>query len=185
MNTNGVLSFGESFTRTTSRGSNFDSVFSPPIIAPFWDDINIARGGTIYYRQDNSSSIADQVQQDINAQFPDIEFYPSLVFVATWDRVVRFVGSGDLVNTFQVVVASDGVQTFIRFSYDDIQWGGLTTLIGVSAGDGSNNYITHPASLSLRVPSIDSTNVTYRVDSKYMNIYYCSGPLNNASHPQY
>ena len=166
MNTNGVLSFGESFTRTTSVGSNFDFVFSPPIIAPFWDDVNIASGGAIYYRQDNSSSIADQVQQDVNVQFPDIEFYPSLVFVATWNRVVRFAG-GDLVNTFQVVIASDGVQTFVRFSYGDIQWGRSRTLIGVSAGDGIN-FITHPASLSPNVTSLlDNTTTIYRIDSKF------------------
>ena len=162
-----MLSLGRSHTSTSSGGSNFNSVFSPPIIAPFWDDINIGRGGVIYYRQDNSSSIADQVQQDIYAQFPDIGFFhPSLVFVATWDRVEPFSSSlRGLVNTFQVVIASDGRQTFVRFSYDDIQWGGSTTLIGVSAGDRVN-YITHPASLSSRVLSIDGTNVTYRVDGK-------------------
>ena len=88
MNTNGVLSLGQSFTDFSSGGSNFDSVSSPPIIAPFWDDVNINNGGTIYYRQDYSSSIADQVQQDVNSLFLDVgSFSPSLVFVATWDRV--------------------------------------------------------------------------------------------------
>ena len=165
MNSNGVLSFGRPFTRTS--GSNFNSEFSPPIIAPFWDDVNVRRGGTIYYRQDNTLLIADQVQQDINTQFPDIEFYPSLVFVATWDRVERFGSSGGFANTFQVVIASDGVQTFVRFSYGDIQWGGSGTLIGVSAGDGIN-FITHPASLSPNVTSLlDNTTTIYRIDSKF------------------
>ena len=102
MNTNGVLSLGRSFTDYSSGGSNFDSVFSPPIIAPFWDDVNINNGGTINYRQDFGSSIADQVQQDIiNTLFPDVgSFSPSLVFVATWDRVEAFSSSlRGLVNT--------------------------------------------------------------------------------------
>ena len=151
----------------SSGGSNFNTVSSPPLIAPFWDDIHIGRGGAIYYRQDNSSLIADQVQRDIYTRFPDIGFfYPSLVFVATWDRVEPFSSSlRGLVNTFQVVIASDGRQTFVRFSYDDIQWGGSNTLIGVSAGDRVN-YISHSASLSSRVLSIDGMNVTYRVDGK-------------------
>ena len=75
MNTNGVLSLGQFFTRPSSGGSNFIPIASPPLIAPFWDDVDVTRGGTIYYRQDNSSSIADQVQQNIYAQFPDIGFF--------------------------------------------------------------------------------------------------------------
>ena len=68
-------------------------------------------------------------------------------------------------NTFQVVVASNGIWTFVRFSYSNIQWGGPNTLIGVSAGDRVN-FITHPASLSSSVLSLDNTTTTYRVDGK-------------------
>ena len=174
MNANGVLSFGRSFTDASSGGSNFNTVSSPPIIAPFWNDVDVRRGGAIYYRQDNSSLNADQVQQDINTQFPDIEFYPSLVFVATWDRVGRF-GHRGLANTFQVVIASDGEQTFVGFSYRDIQWGGSRTLIGISAGDGIN-FITHPASLSPNVTSLlDNTTTIYGINSKlgHDNIIVC------------
>ena len=170
MNTNGVLSFGWSYTRTSYGRSNFSFVSSPPIIAPFWDDVDITKGGSIYYRQDNTSSIADQVQQDIYDQFPDVDFfYPSLVFVATWDRVAAYSSSlRDLVNTFQIIMASDGRQTFIKFHYGDIQWGGSDTLIGVSAGDRIN-FITHPASglNSSSVLSLDDTTTTYKVDSKF------------------
>ena len=119
-----MLSLGQRFTRFSSFGSNFDSVPSPPIIAPFWDDVDIRRGGTIFYRQDFTSSVADQVQQEIYAQFPDIEFfYPSLVFVATWDRVAAFSSSfRGRFNTFQAIIATDGGRTFVRFNYGDIQW---------------------------------------------------------------
>ena len=167
MNTNGVLSLGQPFTRFSSFGSNFDSVPSPPIIAPFWDDVDIRAAGTIFYRQDFSSSVADQVQQEIYAQFPDIGFfYPSLVFVATWDRVATLPHFSGRLNTFQAIIASDGVRTFVRFNYGDIQWGGFRTLIGVSAGDGIN-FITHPASLSSSVLLLDNTATTYRIDSKF------------------
>ena len=170
MNTNGVLSFGEPHPRASSGGFSFNSVSSPPLIAPFWDDVDVtsSRGGAIHYRQDITSPIAKQIQQDIYIHFPSIGFfYPSLVFVATWDRVAAY--SSDfrgLVNTFQVVVASDGRLTFVRFSYGDIQWGGSSTLIGVSAGDRIN-FITHPASLSSSVLSLDNTTTTYKVGSKF------------------
>ena len=171
MNTNGLLSFGQPFTNFSSGGSDFISVFSAPIIAPFWDDININNGGRIYYRQDFNLSIADQVQQEIYTQYPDIGlFYPSLVFVATWDRVAAYSPSlFSRFNTFQVVLASDGARTFVRFNYGDIQWGGSSTLIGVSAGDGTN-FITHPASLSSTVLLLDNTATTYRIDSKFCDV---------------
>ena len=168
MNTNGVLSFGQSYTRTSSDRSNFDFVSSPPLIAPFWDDIDITKGGLIYYRLDGTSTTAKQIQQDTYTQFPSIGFfYPSLVFVATWDRVEAFSNSlRGLVNTFQVAIASDGTRSFVRFSYEDIQWGGSTTLIGVSAGDRVN-FITHPASLNSSVLLLDNTTTTYKIDSKF------------------
>ena len=166
VNTNGVLSFGQPYTRTSSSGSNFDSVFSPPIIAPFWDDINVQNGGAIYYRQVINSFVIEQVQQELSSHYPEVgSFYPSLVFVATWDRVAAF-SSFNGRNTFQVIIASDGSQSFVRFTYGDIGWGGFNTLIGVSAGDGVN-YITHPASLSSNIQFLDGTNVSYRIDSKF------------------
>ena len=167
MNTNGVISFGRTFTSASSGGSLFNAVFSPPIIAPFWDDINIRNGGEIYYRQDTDPVVAEEVRQEVFSQYPEVgPFSPTLVFVATWDRVAAFSGFPGLVNTFQVVIASDGFRTFVRFSYGDIQWGGSSTLIGVSAGDGFN-FITHPASLSSNITSIDDSSVTYRIDSKF------------------
>ena len=161
MNTNGVLSFGSSYTSPASSSFNFTS--SPPIIAPFWDDVDITKGGTIYYRQDSNSTITELVQRAIASEFPEAaSFQPSLVFVATWDRVQQFgFSTGSLENTFQVVVASDGTWTFVRFSYGDIQWGGFHTVIGVSAGDGVN-FVIHPASSDGQ--SALNTTATYRVD---------------------
>ena len=170
MNTNGVLSFGRSYTTATI--TDFNSLSSPPIIAPFWDDIDIRRGGTIYYRQDSNSTTTELVQQAVASEYPEAaSFQPSLVFVATWDRVERFgFSNGGRVNTFQVVVASDGTRTFIRFSYGDIQWGGFTTIIGVTAGDRVN-FITHPASQSSAVLMLYNTTTTYIYNVNGMTLY--------------
>lgn len=174
VNTNGVISFEGRFNDPTSNGFNFSS-FTSPIIAPFWDDIDITRGGSIYYREDTDPFVAQVVSQEISSQYPEVGFFfPALVFVATWDRVAAYSVSGvddGLANTFQAVIASDGNRTFVRFSYGDIEWGGVSTLIGVSAGDGVN-FITHPASLSSSITFIDYTTVTYRVDRKSMCSYF-------------
>ena len=163
MNTNGILTFGEPNTLPNSRGYNFSNVISPPTIAPFWDDVDLNRGGTIYYRQDSNSTITELVQRAIVSEYPEATFFqPSLVIVATWDRVERYRSSGPE-NTFQAIIVSDGTWTFIRFSYGVIRWGGLRTLIGVTAGDRVN-FVTHPASLSSSVLSLDYTTTVYRVD---------------------
>ena len=170
VNTNGVLSFG---TRHTSAlTTNFNSLSSPPIIAPFWDDVDITRGGTIYYRQGSNSTITEFVQKAVASEYPEAaSFQPSLVFVATWDRVEPFGFSNrGRVNTFQVVVASDGTRTFVRFSYGDIQWGGFNTIIGVTAGDRVN-FITHPASQSTAVLMLYNTTTTYIYTVNGMTLY--------------
>lgn len=173
MNTNGVLSFGRPHIMPSTYGSNFNSVSSPPIIAPFWDDIDITKGGTIYYRQESNPLFREQIQQAIASDYPEVAatFQSSLIFVATWDRVEPHDPNiRSLVNTFQVVVVSDGTWTFVRFSYGDIQWGGSNTLIGVSAGDGVN-FITHSASLSSSVLLLDYTTTVYRIDGKLSQDY--------------
>ena len=52
-------------------------------------------------------------------------------------------------NTFQVVLATDGSRTFVAFLYEDIQWSGIffSTTIGFNAGDGVRSF-TLPESLT-------------------------------------
>lgn len=131
-----MLSFIRPYTLPSAFGSHFNGIVTPPIIAPFWDDIDITEGGTIYYCQDSDSTLASLLQEALRASdYPEaVSFQPSLVFVATWDRVAPYDSfNRGLVSTFQVVVMSDGTWTFVRFNYADIQWGGINTLIGISA----------------------------------------------------
>lgn len=169
VNTNGVLSFGEPYAVSSSGGLNFSSIITPPIIAPFWDDINTNIGGAIYYRQDTNPAIHEQLRQKVSAEYPEVtRFIPSLVFVATWYRVeANDINFSLLHNTFQVVVISDGTLTFVCFNYDDLQWGGSNTLIGVSAGDGVNS-LTGLGSLSEYVVFNQFSYLTYRIDSKLL-----------------
>jgi hypothetical protein len=69
------------------------------------------------------------------------------------------------VNTFQVVLATDGIRTFVAFLYEDIQWfegaseiGSLNTTIGFNAGDGIRSF-TLPDSLTADgILNLDSTS---------------------------
>ena len=92
-------------------------------------------------------------------------FTAASAFVATWDHVGYFSSHVDKLNTFQVVLTTDGVQSFVIFHYLDngMQWeageadGGVGGFYshrrdrdvgygGVDAGDNVN-FSTVPGSL--------------------------------------
>ena len=126
MNSNGVLSFGQPFTECCNR--NFP--YHPPIIAPFWHDINPEAGGRIFY---NILSSASELSNIFSRLSPN--FYPNFIFVATWDRVASLCRDPTYRNTFQVVLTADNSQSYILFLYGDLQWG-EDAQIGFSVGGG-------------------------------------------------
>jgi hypothetical protein len=92
VNSNGVISFGVVGFRDY-RAIPFPFQ-SPPLIAPFWDDFDPSVRGAIYYRQTNDS---DQLQLFYNytlllndEELNDSEYYPTHLFIATWDEVPPF-----------------------------------------------------------------------------------------------
>ena len=112
---------------------------SPPLIAPFWADFDLRRGGSVFYRQTTDADILQQISLSVS-QIGDLQFTPTLAFIATWAGVPAFDGRfRGLENTFQAVLATNGNQSFVAFIYRDIQWGG-NVQIGFNAGDGRGYY---------------------------------------------
>lgn len=170
VNTNGVISLNRGFISPSGRGSGFGSVlFSPPIIAPFWDNIDITKGGNITYRLVSDNNTLQKIHREISALYPELgNARPRQVFLATWEHVPpnHAIGSSNDRNTFQVYVASNGTWTVVRFCYGVIEWATNSTLIGVSAGGfNAQDYVTHPASLnSQAVKQLNGSTVFYRID---------------------
>ena len=132
VSTNGILSFGSSFTQFQPLPFPFTS---PPLIAPFWADFDLQKGGSVYYRQTAQPDILQQIEFAVS-RASGLQFRPTLAFIATWDAVPAFDGRfRGLINTFQVVLATDGTYSFAGFVYRDIQWTG-SEQIGFNAGDG-------------------------------------------------
>ena len=86
VNDNGVLSF---------RGRFYDSFPDPfplslsyyhVLIAPFWNDVDLYRGGNVFYRFTDDDYILNDVGMTIRDAFNN-DFSPALLFIATWDRV--------------------------------------------------------------------------------------------------
>ncbi len=82
-------------------------------------------------------------------------------------------------NTFQVVLMTNGQDSFACFLYEDIQWG-PGAQIGFNAGDGNRSF-TVPGGLTgatLHMESLSNVGrpglFVYQVDGKYIMCIYAS-----------
>ena len=154
MNTNGLLSFNSSNPFTRSRDFPFNS---PPLIAPYFHDVDLNNGGTIFYRQTTDHNLVSGVDllsavgTLVNLLTDLSDFNPSLLFIATWYQVAPFQSlfrESDR-NTFQAVLATDGETSIVSFIYGDIQWGEGAE-IGFNAGDGVSFLSVPPSGVDTR-----------------------------------
>ena len=97
VNSNGVLSFNQSFTNCCGR-RRF-STFSAPLVAPFWHDFNPRVAGIISYRQTSNTSQLNTVHQLFTTLDTGElrDFSPTHLFVATWDQVSEYDGSPEVI----------------------------------------------------------------------------------------
>ena len=96
VNSNGVLSFDQSFTRCC--GTRRFPIFPAPLIAPFWHDFNPRVAGRISYRQTSNTNQLNTVHQLFTTLDTGElrDFSPIHLFVATWDQVSQFAGSSEV-----------------------------------------------------------------------------------------
>lgn len=116
LNTNGLITFTGPETAYTPVGI---AGYNQPAIAPFWSDIDINKGGEIYWDID---TVNDRI-------------------TITWDSVAPYSGTGT--DSFQLIIESTGGGDFtIDTIYEQIQWtDGYTgdATVGVTDG-GANDY---------------------------------------------
>jgi len=120
---NGVLSFDEpvrSFDPKDLKG---------PFLAPFWGDIDltgtVTEGNTFYYRVSESDEDRNWVRFALEeTSGATVSWRPKTVVVATWHRVGSFMAQTSQLNTFQVVLATDGEESYSFFNYpsDGLNW---------------------------------------------------------------
>ena len=109
VNTNGILSFRFTFTSPFTRTFPF---ISPPLIAPYWDNFDLRRGGNLFYRQTSNVSLIQRVRNQLQNIFSSAnDFPPTRLFIATWDRVPgRF-------QRFGLVCVCNKSLNFVRYMY--------------------------------------------------------------------
>ncbi len=110
--------------------------------------------------------------------YRETRFIPTSVFIATWHQVFPF-GCMHQQNTFQVILMTNGQDSFACFLYEDIQWG-AGAQIGFNAGDGTRSF-TVPGGLTSATLYMESlSNVgrpglfVYQVDGKIILCVYTS-----------
>ena len=97
VNTNGILSFRQPFSSSFIRQF---PLFTVPLIAPYWENFDLRRGGNIFYRQTSNTTLLQRVRNQLQKSFPSAgDFSPTRLFIATWERVPGFLQSLGLVGT--------------------------------------------------------------------------------------
>lgn len=117
VNANGNLTFGAPSSDYNPTFNVFE--FGPPRIAPYWTDLMPPFGGGVFVKQ-----------------LPDR-------FIVTWYNIPYFFIGFPPINTFQIVLCSNGL---ISFGYDTLDNNNRpvstnTILIGVASGFGGSSSI--------------------------------------------
>lgn len=122
VNNNGHLSFDYEvpvYLPTLRLGSRYK------LIAAFLSDIDTSAAGSVYYRQTQDENLLERASSDVKGHFQGYQdFKATSLFIATWEDVGYFPANNTKLNTFQIVLVSDGSDTFAIFNYLDggINW---------------------------------------------------------------
>uniref|UniRef100_A0A3B3U007 NIDO domain-containing protein n=1 Tax=Poecilia latipinna TaxID=48699 RepID=A0A3B3U007_9TELE len=117
VNQNGHLTFNAAWSSYFPQ--HFPMYGTRDIIAPFWTDLDNRENGEIYYVQYTNGSLLQQVTQDINTYFPDLNFQANWIFIATWHEVAYFSMTGTQ-TTFQAVLTTNNHSSFVLMNYGSI-----------------------------------------------------------------
>ncbi|WP_425074487.1 Hint domain-containing protein [Sagittula sp. S175] len=136
INTNGVISFGAA---QTAYQPNLTGT-TTPLLAPFWADVNLNRGGQIYWDLDPANGTV----------------------TITWLNVAAYSGNGS--NSFQVVLTDQGGGDFsVEYIYQNITWtngGSGNAQAGMTDG-GANDTVLDGSGNSTELQNYETNNFLY------------------------
>lgn len=121
VNSNGLLTFQTEF----SSFLNSEFPLPDPLIAPFYSNVDTSQAGTIWYHQTNRTDLLERATETVQDSFSNAEEFQALsLFIATWEGVGYHLEGSDNVNTYQVVISSDGYDSYVEFIYPEggLQW---------------------------------------------------------------
>lgn len=176
VNNNGILTFQNKLEEY--KPQSFPSKENRSIIAPFWADVDTEHvGGHVWYRETFDQDLLDNATAEIRSYFlRQRKFTASWMFIVTWENVGYYGASKNGTskrNTFQAVLTSDGIHSFVIFNYNKIVWttgsnsdgetitglGGNPAQAGFNAGDQLHYYSIEGAQTPAVINLTLTTNV--------------------------
>ncbi|GAB6025426.1 hypothetical protein CHUAL_011172 [Chamberlinius hualienensis] len=121
VNANGLLSF-------VTEIPSFYNIQFPldyPVIAVLYSDVDTRGHGTVRYGEVDDTQSLNDMTQGIRMHFSFAQnFQAKSAFIVTWDEVGYYNSKGDKLNTFQLVLVTDGQSSFAYLLYaaNSIQW---------------------------------------------------------------
>nr|XP_055031438.1 uncharacterized protein LOC129420502 isoform X2 [Misgurnus anguillicaudatus] len=160
VNNNGLLSFNQPIPE--AHPYTFPSG-GEDLIAALWTELDDYGYGEFYYHEYTSGNVLTRATDDIKRYYPGLSFNATWVFVATWDFVQSYDANVFLHHStssisFQAVLISDGVSSFILMNYGDMSVIGFPTEAGYDTF-GSTHYFVVPMSNDPNlIPNLKSTS---------------------------
>uniref|UniRef100_A0A8C7GN26 Sushi, nidogen and EGF-like domains 1 n=1 Tax=Oncorhynchus kisutch TaxID=8019 RepID=A0A8C7GN26_ONCKI len=195
VNNNGLVSFLREVSQFTPVA--FPIAGDRRVVAAFWADVDNRRAGQVFYRESKDPSVLLRATADVKRYFSGFpEFTATWILISTWHKVTFFGGSDITpVNTFQLVLITNGEVSFTIFQYHDITWttgmhassggdlaglGGIAAQAGFNAGDGKR-YFNIPGSRTDDMVDVEgTTNVgrpgrwVFRIDNAQVEVGGCN-----------
>ncbi|KAK3773540.1 hypothetical protein RRG08_022252 [Elysia crispata] len=124
VNMNGHVSFGAEVPEYRPDRS-IPLGLDTPLIAVFLADVDTTRSGTVYYRWTQRVETLNRATAEVTTTISGFPmFKATMVYIITWENVGYYKAKGDKQNTFQLVLITDGKNSFCLFYYleNGIQW---------------------------------------------------------------
>ncbi|XP_057670529.1 nidogen [Diorhabda carinulata] len=121
VNSNGFLSFQTAIPQFI----NIEFPLDYPIIAPFYSNVDTTAAGTIFYYETENPGLIQRATENVHESFLNFaDFQATSLLIVTWEGVGYYKNGADKVNTYQVVISTDGEQSYVEFLYPEngIQW---------------------------------------------------------------
>ncbi|KAI1694862.1 nidogen-like domain-containing protein [Ditylenchus destructor] len=112
--------FGERLDSLTVKGDGCIQIVNGEI-SIMRASVNLRKVGDVYWRESKSKVDLDKARGEIGSAFlPYQNIDLKWVVIATWYRVSR--SAEKTRNTFQFILTTDGIRSFVIFYYNNIEW---------------------------------------------------------------
>lgn len=112
-------------------------IYNHSLIAPFWTDMSPHRKDShTFYRIATDKTTLNRVFREVESFMPSASsFGPEWAVIITWFQLsanqhTRFGHN----NTFQLVISSDGIQSYVIFNYGPLAWPNEKVKVNVVSG---------------------------------------------------